>query len=48
MYDWTDDFVPQLILNYPGWKDMINQAADLGDIDKVIELTFALETDGVH
>ena len=44
MYDWSDDFIAQLCLSYPRWTEMIQQANDLGDLDKIINLVFALET----
>lgn len=40
--------VENLAQTYPRWATMIWQATDCGDLDKVIELVFALEVDSVH
>ena len=45
MYDWTDDLYLSVLLSFPSLKGFAAEAIREGDIDKLVDLLMALETD---
>lgn len=44
-YDPSDILVTNLELSFPSLREMIHQASDHGELDKVIDMVFAFETE---